>query len=270
MPRPHLAVPALLSLVLLSGLSQAAAAQQSRVRCESIDRAYQYCRASTAGQARLERNLSSTRCEQGVNWDVDARGVWVMEGCRGEFSVGRGERGASIGTGVRSLSCTSPEYRYQHCRANTRGQVRIVRQRSNAACVEGRSWGHDRYGVWVDRGCSAEFEVGFQPGAATPVVGPGGGRLLRCESLDTRYSLCGVDTRGEVRLVRVLSSRRCVEGESWGVEQRGIWVDKGCRAEFEVLPSRTGNSWAALGVLVGVGVVVAVLAGEGSPEEGGQ
>lgn len=31
---------------------------------------------------------------------------------------------------------------------------------SGSSCRENRSWGYDRYGVWVDRGCAAEFRVG--------------------------------------------------------------------------------------------------------------
>jgi len=52
-----------------------------------------------------------------------------------------------------------------------------------------------------------------------------------------RYRECdagGVVTR--VRLVRQLSSATCIEGSSWGYE-RGedyVWVDRGCRGQFEV------------------------------------
>jgi hypothetical protein len=35
----------------------------------------------------------------------------------------------------------------------------LVRQRSGSPCIEGRTWGRDRSGVWVDRGCRADFEV---------------------------------------------------------------------------------------------------------------
>ena len=45
-------------------------------------------------------------------------------------------------------------------RTSTRGGVRLARQLSREACVEGVSWGFDRDGIWVDKGCRAEFEVG--------------------------------------------------------------------------------------------------------------
>jgi Protein of unknown function (DUF3011) len=45
-------------------------------------------------------------------------------------------------------------------RTSTRGGVRLVKQLSREACVEGVSWGFDRDGIWVDKGCRAEFAVG--------------------------------------------------------------------------------------------------------------
>lgn len=59
-----------------------------------------------------------------------------------------------------TLRCESPGYRYQYCRASTDNRVRLVRQISNARCTRGSSWGYDRWGIWVDRGCAAEFETG--------------------------------------------------------------------------------------------------------------
>jgi Protein of unknown function (DUF3011) len=38
--------------------------------------------------------------------------------------------------------------------------VRLVRQRSDTDCILGRTWGYDPRGIWVDRGCRADFEVG--------------------------------------------------------------------------------------------------------------
>ena len=42
---------------------------------------------------------------------------------------------------------------------NWRG-VQMVRQTSKSACVEGRSWGYDRGGVWVNDGCAGVFAAG--------------------------------------------------------------------------------------------------------------
>jgi len=60
----------------------------------------------------------------------------------------------------RTLRCSSDNYRYHYCRADTDNRVRLDRQISNTDCRRGDNWGYDRGGVWVDRGCAAEFKVG--------------------------------------------------------------------------------------------------------------
>jgi len=50
-----------------------------------------------------------------------------------------------------------------------------------------------------------------------------------------RRHYCEVDTRGGVRLIKQNSNAACIVDQSWGYDRRGIWVDHGCRAEFEVL-----------------------------------
>jgi hypothetical protein len=59
-----------------------------------------------------------------------------------------------------TIRCESPDYQYRFCRANTDNRVQLVRQISNTDCREGRNWGYERGGVWVNRGCAAEFRVG--------------------------------------------------------------------------------------------------------------
>ena len=58
---------------------------------------------------------------------------------------------------------------------------------------------------------------------------------MRCDSNDKLPRHCPADTSGGVRLYRQLSRSTCVEGRSWGYDGNGIWVEDGCRAEFEVL-----------------------------------
>lgn len=60
----------------------------------------------------------------------------------------------------RYITCSSGDSEYNYCRVHTEDHVKLSRQLSKSACQEGRSWGYDRYGVWVDRGCRAEFVVG--------------------------------------------------------------------------------------------------------------
>ncbi len=115
-------------------------------------------------------------------------------------------------------------------RTSTRGGVRLVKQLSREACVEGVSWGFDRDGIWVDKGCRAQFETG----EAVSAWAPSTGKVVTIESLNQQREYRYVSTRGGVRLRRQLSRDACVEGVSWGFDRERIWVDKGCRAEFEV------------------------------------
>jgi len=59
------------------------------------------------------------------------------------------------------VHCASEGYHYNMCQIDTgRGSdVRIARQISDTRCVRGRTWGWNRAGIWVDRGCEAVFRV---------------------------------------------------------------------------------------------------------------
>ena len=59
--------------------------------------------------------------------------------------------------------------------------------------------------------------------------------VLTCSSDDGRRHLCRADTSGKVRLTRQISGSPCRLDETWGYDRNGIWVDRGCRAEFEVI-----------------------------------
>jgi hypothetical protein len=59
-----------------------------------------------------------------------------------------------------TIQCRSDNYRYRYCRVETDNNVRLERQRSHTECRQGYSWDYDRYGVWVNHGCDADFRVG--------------------------------------------------------------------------------------------------------------
>jgi len=61
---------------------------------------------------------------------------------------------------VSRVTCESKNDKYQYCSAKTDNEVRMIRQISDVRCEQGKSWGYDKSGVWVDHNCSAEFEVG--------------------------------------------------------------------------------------------------------------
>ena len=73
------------------------------------------------------------------------------------------------------------------------------------------------------------------PALAQPGYGQGGyGQTITCSSNDGKRNFCNADTRGGVRLTRQISGSACVQGQTWGFDNRSIWVDRGCRAEFSV------------------------------------
>jgi hypothetical protein len=136
---------------------------------------------------------------------------------------------------AQNITCSSDNGKRNYCPVDTSRGVQLVRQRSGSPCTQGSTWGYDRRGIWVDRGCRADFVVrtGGRPGG--PGYGPGRpGQSITCSSDNGRRNYCAADTRRGVQLVRQRSDARCTQGYSWGYDRRGIWVDRGCRADFVV------------------------------------
>jgi hypothetical protein len=140
-----------------------------------------------------------------------------------------------------NMTCASDDGRRHYCPVNTSRGVRLVNQRSKTACVQGSSWGFDRRGVWVDRGCRADFFVPAEQGGGPGYgPGPGPGRppynapVVNCSSNDGRRNYCNADTSRGVTLSRQISGSPCVQGQTWGYDRGRIWVDRGCRADFRL------------------------------------
>jgi len=146
--------------------------------------------------------------------------------------------------------CESENKRYQFCPADTRRGVRLVRVLSDTSCIQGRSWGYDRRGIWVNYGCRAEFELGGVRGGNNGRgdgygrgngggYGRGGGggssQIFYCESGDKRRHYCAEGATGRVRLIKQKSDAPCIEGRTWGRDRSGFFVDQGCRGDFEVI-----------------------------------
>lgn len=60
---------------------------------------------------------------------------------------------------VQTIYCESGDMRRHWCSEGIGADVRLIRQRSKSQCVRGRTWGVGRNGIWVDRGCRADFVV---------------------------------------------------------------------------------------------------------------
>lgn len=156
-------------------------------------------------------------------------------------------QGLGFGSLAERVVCESHDGRYRECRGGQGvvQEVRLARQLSRTACIEGRTWGFNRGSVWVNHGCRAEFEVRYRgrdndwnngwnrdrDWRDNNRWGSGSGTVI-CESVRNNPNTCRIDTRYGVTLVRQLSSTRCREGHNWGVGNGDVWVDHGCRAEF--------------------------------------
>jgi hypothetical protein len=206
------------------------------VRCESNDSRTERCRIRDAGEVRLARQLSRTQCIQGRNWDYSRDEIRVTDGCRADFVVirrddGRYGRDDRRGNGYGRDQVVRCEPRSQgrtYC-GNASDDYTMVGQR-NGNCIQGRTYGQDSRGLWVAGNCSAQFRRvhdrddrngnGRDDYAQTiRCSGNSSGRTY-CADADARYTL------------RDTSNRYCVEGRTWGTDQRGLWVSNACNAEF--------------------------------------
>ncbi len=151
----------------------------------------------------------------------------------------------------KTVSCNSNDGHKKECAADLHGYVvRDVDQSSRTECVVGRNWGYDDRGVWVDDGCRANFIFDRGRGGDHPrsygFREEGNSRAeevrVRCESRDGRRANCDADLRGyRIADVREVSRTDCDIGRNFGYDDRGVWVDQGCRGEFIFARARGGR-----------------------------
>ncbi|MGZ8868714.1 MAG: DUF3011 domain-containing protein [Thermoanaerobaculia bacterium] len=224
-----------LAVVALTALPAAA---QSTVICESADGSYRECRLEGAGVATLTRQMSDRNCIEGQTWGYRDGKIWVDKGCRGQFAISRGRAGRLSAPPMflaahptTTLVCESIDGRRNHCRADTNMGVLLTRQMSGSTCEYGVTWGIDQNGVWVTRGCRAEFMT-RDSRIAGGMTSSAAAATVVCESENGERKHCRADTRYGVSMLRQLSDKRCEKNRTWGVDDAGVWVTNGCRAEF--------------------------------------
>ena len=127
---------------------------------------------------------------------------------------------------AQTIACSSDGTK-KYCVVDTTQGAHLVKQRSDAPCKQGESWGYDDKGVWVDHGCGGDFAPG--PGAATAAVGAM--KIVTCTSNGGK-KYCDANTHHGIKLVKQHGDAPCKEGSSWGYDGLGIWVDQGCSADF--------------------------------------
>jgi hypothetical protein len=224
------------------------------VTCSSERGGREYCQADTGGGVELLHQISSAVCRKGYSWGQDGSGIWVDHGCKGTFAmVELGMLGSLLDqtkdyAKTRTIQCVSDgNKKRSFCQADTRGGVRMAKALNGSACTYGKSWGYDVGGVWVDRKCQAEFEIGGGASYNPPEV-PGTGHIwgagnglksFACSSDDGKRRTCEADTSSGAVLTKDLSGTACVRGETWGFDRHGVWVDRGCRGEFQTIQRET-------------------------------
>jgi hypothetical protein len=128
--------------------------------CEAHDAARVQCPVDTRYGVALVRQLGDSFCVLGRTWDFDATGVWVSDGCRGQFALG-GYRlpSANVPPNASKVVCEAKDEQRILCAADAAHGVGLLRQISEAECVLNHTWGYTRDGIWVEGGCRAEFAV---------------------------------------------------------------------------------------------------------------
>lgn len=144
----------------------------------------------------------------------------------------------------RNVICSSVKSRYVECRTPFDGRAVVTQQISKTRCQEGRNWGQRQGMLWVKEGCRARFSETSGGGGWDNGNGNGNGwgngnnwgnnnYTVTCTSDGSDYKTCAWDHRyGSPRIVRQISRKSCISGRSWGYDNRGLWVNDGCRATF--------------------------------------
>lgn len=206
-----------------------------RFVCESNRGQRQHCRADTNGGVRLIRQIGYNSCQG--NWGYDYYGVWVTNGCRGEFQIDRYQD--YYGQEDDVVRCESYSYRRQTCATNLQGaEVQLIHQLSNRSCRG--NWGFTRNEIWVSNGCKADFLIMRNNYGSGAGYGDG---VVECRSFGTNIEHCQVPELQSIELVEELgnSYRDACRG-NWGYSSHGIWVRNGCHARFQVVEYQSRNN----------------------------
>ena len=122
-----------------------------------------------ASEVRVVRNVGSSECRRGSNWQYADRKITAGRGCRAEFEVTVRTVGADTTSGMqplaaetRVITCGNASGAAMSCNAfGTVATVRLQRDRSAGRCSQPSSWGLDDKTVWVARSCYGDFEVTY-------------------------------------------------------------------------------------------------------------
>ena len=195
------------------------------ISCSSDNGRRNFCAADVRGGVQLLRQRSDSPCVFNRTWGFIQRTrhlgrSWLPRGLPiGYIGGGNGNPNWGGWDNGYNIYCASDDGRRTICPTDTRGGVQLARKRSDASCDFGRDWGYDRRGIWVDRGCRADFRIGGGGNGGGGGWPPGGGglQMITCASEDMRRNSCRVNTSGGVRLVRQRSDADCILQSHLGI-----------------------------------------------------
>jgi ribosomal protein L37AE/L43A len=236
--------------------------QQTLVRCESAGSRRTFCRANVEGGVRVARQLSRRSCIQGRNWSYTRSGIWVTQGCRADFAVDQSYGSSSGDPVVRDDHYVDQSGRIIHCESTANGRRYCgeshrhytMSGNSDPNCIEGQTWGRDSRGVWVSGDCNADFNESpyqnddpynnsYRNNAYSNNVPDNmevghthtvdqSGRLVHCQSTADGRTYCG--DRDNPYIISGARDPDCIEGQTYGRDERGTWVSGNCTADFSV------------------------------------
>jgi hypothetical protein len=90
-------------------LPRPAAAQTATVSCASTTGERRHCPADTAAGVLLARETGESACLLGRTWGYDATGVWVTDGCGGDFLVASAPPVAAVPQAAATPAAAAPE-----------------------------------------------------------------------------------------------------------------------------------------------------------------
>jgi hypothetical protein len=205
--------------------SSTAPALADNLRCDSRPGGYNYCRANTKNGVSLKSQHTRHACYQNDTWGYDRNGVWVSNGCSATFRIGKddGDTAAAIGLGILALGVIGA----------------IASQDDNDDQDDYPPPSAPPPGYDPNYPPDQQYPDGSYPppdgdDPYDPYDNYGGTQVISCDSKNYKRRYCPAPVRNYAQLVQQRSKRACRFNKSWGYDQGGVWVNKGCRGEFAI------------------------------------
>ena len=220
----------------LAGTTTTAQAAQE-LTCDSNPGGYNYCRTSTAAGVTLLTQRSRYGCYQNDTWGYDSGGIWVANGCSATFRIGREDKSdntaAAVGLGILALAILGAGS------DNNDDGYNEPPPPPPPPPPQGYPGGYPPPGGYPQGGYQPPPPPppqGYPPGSYQQGYNQyyGAATIIPCNSRKNKYQFCAAPVRNYVELVQQRSKSSCRFNKSWGYDRKGVWVNKGCRADFAI------------------------------------